>query len=96
LYFLQYPTTTEFLSSVRAEVDHQVKRLQYHPSLAIWATNNENEAALADNWFGSNESYPLYAADYVKLYINTILEYVIELDPSRACLPSRYDQLLSS
>lgn len=86
--FFQYPTTESFLSSVKAEVEHQVKRLQYHPSLAIWATNNENEAALAHNWFGSNVSYPIYARDYVELYIHTILEYVNVLDPSRACLPS--------
>jgi beta-mannosidase len=32
-----YPTDEEFLSSVTTEVTQQVRRLQYHPSIAIWA-----------------------------------------------------------
>lgn len=29
------------------------RRLQHHPSIAIWAGNNENEAALRQNWYGT-------------------------------------------
>ena len=29
----------------------QLRRLQHHASVALWAGNNENEAALADNWY---------------------------------------------
>lgn len=46
-----YPTYDEYLSSVKVEVEQQVQRLQHHPSLAVWAGNNENEGALMDNWF---------------------------------------------
>lgn len=45
-----YPTEERFLESVRTEVEQQVRRLQHHPSVAVWAGNNENEAALRGNW----------------------------------------------
>ncbi|KAJ4448986.1 hypothetical protein ANN_00378 [Periplaneta americana] len=68
-----YPTNEEFLQSVTTEVKQQVRRLQHHPSLAIWAGNNENEGALRDNWYGtSGSNYSIYKADYIKLYVDTI------------------------
>ena len=45
LSFSMYPATDEFLSSVRSEIRHQIRRLQHHPSLAIIAANNENEVS---------------------------------------------------
>lgn len=83
-----YPTNPEFLSSVVKEVDTQVKRLQHHPSLIIWAANNENEGALRDNWYGTNDNFEVYKNDYVKLYVDTIIRNVEVLDPSRECLSS--------
>ncbi|XP_069671590.1 beta-mannosidase-like isoform X2 [Periplaneta americana] len=68
-----YPTNPEFLRSVKTEVKQQVRRLQHHPSIALWAGNNENEAALRGNWYGTSGSkYSLYKADYIKLYVDTI------------------------
>lgn len=49
-----YPTTWWFLDSVRTEVEQQVRRLQHHPSIILWAANNENEAALRGNWYASS------------------------------------------
>jgi beta-mannosidase len=83
-----YPTRPDFLASVRLEVERQVKRLQHHPSVVIWAANNENEAALRGNWYETKKNFSLYAADFVKLYIDTIKNYVNKLDPSRTCLSS--------
>lgn len=45
-----YPTRSQFLESVSVEVKQQVRRLQHHPSILLWAGNNENEAALRGNW----------------------------------------------
>jgi beta-mannosidase len=45
-----YPVDTPYLNTVVEEVRHNVRRLQHHPSIALWAGNNENEAALNDNW----------------------------------------------
>ncbi|KAK2563424.1 Beta-mannosidase, partial [Acropora cervicornis] len=50
-----YPTNEDFLASVREEVQYQVRRLHYHPSVFVWSANNENEAALADNWLNTLE-----------------------------------------
>ena len=44
-----YPVYDEFLATVRVEIEQNIKRLQYHPSVIVWAGNNENEGALADN-----------------------------------------------
>ena len=35
----------------------QVRRLQHHASLALWAANNENEAALRGNWYGTDSRF---------------------------------------
>lgn len=45
-----YPANDEFLKSVSKEVVQNVRRLQSHPSVVIWAGNNENEVALAQSW----------------------------------------------
>jgi beta-mannosidase len=45
-----YPADDRFLATVEQEVTQQVLRLQHHPSVALWAGNNENEAALATDW----------------------------------------------
>ncbi|XP_055330943.1 beta-mannosidase-like [Paramacrobiotus metropolitanus] len=67
-----YPTTSSFLASVRQEVRASILRLQHHPSVVIWAGNNENEAALATNWYGTSLAFKTFKADYVKLYVDTI------------------------
>lgn len=45
-----YPVSLWFLDSVSEEVRQQVRRIQHHPSVILWAGNNENEAALRGNW----------------------------------------------
>ena len=44
-----YPSDDKFLSNVKEEVIHQIYKLQSHPSIIIWAGNNENEGQYA-NW----------------------------------------------
>uniref|UniRef100_A0A1A8CE61 Beta-mannosidase n=1 Tax=Nothobranchius kadleci TaxID=1051664 RepID=A0A1A8CE61_NOTKA len=84
-----YPTEDDFILTVREEVSQQVRRLKSHPSIIVWSGNNENEAALATNWFDIPASKrPSYVKDYVKLYVNNIREIVLEEDPSRPFLIS--------
>jgi beta-mannosidase len=38
-----YPTNAEYLENVKTEVIYQLYRLNNHPSIIVWAGNNENE-----------------------------------------------------
>jgi beta-mannosidase len=49
-----------------------VKRIQSHPSLALWGGNNENEGNLASNYFNTADNFDVYKGDYIKLYIETV------------------------
>ena len=64
----------------------KVQRLQHHASIAVWAGNNENEAALVQNWYDTNDNYEQYKSDYIALYVDTIMPAVQEQDTSRTYL----------
>ncbi|CAJ1074597.1 beta-mannosidase [Xyrichtys novacula] len=84
-----YPTEDDFIQTVREEVIQQVQRLKSHPSIIVWSGNNENEAALATNWFNIPSSQRLlYLKDYVTLYVYNIRAIVQEEDQSRPFLVS--------
>ncbi|XP_078419500.1 beta-mannosidase [Cetorhinus maximus] len=84
-----YPTDQSYLKSVKEEITHQIRRLKSHPSIIIWSGNNENEAALALNWFHiPSSNITLYLSDYIQLYVNTIREIVLEEDRSRPYIAS--------
>uniref|UniRef100_A0A3Q1J3Y4 Beta-mannosidase n=1 Tax=Anabas testudineus TaxID=64144 RepID=A0A3Q1J3Y4_ANATE len=84
-----YPTENAFIQTVREEVAQQVQRLKSHPSIIIWSGNNENEAALATDWFNISVSQrPTYIKDYVTLYVNNIRKIVQDEDHSRPFLVS--------
>ncbi|KAL7630337.1 UNVERIFIED_CONTAM: hypothetical protein RMT77_019512 [Armadillidium vulgare] len=83
-----YPADDNFLESVRSETRTQIRRLQHHPCIILWATNNENEANLRSNWFGTNSNFTLYKSDYIKLYVDTVANTIKEEDPSRTVLIS--------
>ncbi|XP_029315758.1 beta-mannosidase [Cottoperca gobio] len=84
-----YPTEDDFIQTVREEVIQQVQRLKSHPSIIIWSGNNENEAALATDWFSIPVSQkPTYLKDYVTLYVNNIRAVAQEEDQSRPFLVS--------
>lgn len=63
-----YPVGEEFLASVALEMRQNGRRLQRHAALALWAGNNENEAALVQNWYGTAKEYGRFAGEYERLY----------------------------
>ena len=78
----QYAAPPDFLLSSAKEVRDNVRRLQSHPSIAIWAGNNEDERdmkAYPSGW-GVNDSY---IAAYSALTFATALDNVSSLDTSR-------------
>ncbi|XP_070973400.1 beta-mannosidase-like isoform X2 [Oncorhynchus clarkii lewisi] len=84
-----YPTEPDFIETVREEVVQQVRRLKSHPSVIVWSGNNENEAALATNWFGIPVAQqPRYHRDYVTLYVDNIRAIVQKEDGTRPFLVS--------
>lgn len=74
--------------SVRLETRQQVRRIQHHPSIALFATNNENEAALRQNWYGTANDFKTFAKSYKKLYVDTITDEIKNNDLSREVLTS--------
>lgn len=84
-----YPVNTEFLQSVATEVQQQVRRLHRHPSIIVWAANNENEQAIASAWWPQMllRLYQ-YRKDYRTLYIETMMPVIQREDKSRPFLSS--------
>lgn len=73
----------------------QVQRLKSHPSIIIWSGNNENEAALATDWFNIPPSQRLtYVKDYVTLYVTNIKKIVEEV--SHLMWGLRFPRLIDS
>ncbi|XP_049287593.1 beta-mannosidase [Anopheles funestus] len=83
-----YPTDADFLRTVKDEVRQNVRRIQHHPSVAVWATNNENEVALRQNWYKTDANYTDYYEQYVELYVRTVLPTVEQNDRWREVLLS--------
>lgn len=82
-----YPTSRSFLENVKEEVRQNMQRLKHHPSIVLWAANNENEAALYGNWYGTGEE-KVYRDDYVKLYVDTIKNEAVNIDSARPFMVS--------
>ena len=78
-----YPEYPEFIDNVKEEVKENIKRLQYHSSLAIWCGNNENEWIWYRQNMGTYKKMPGY-----EIYHQLIPEIVTELDPERAYWPT--------
>lgn len=71
----------EFLDQVTREILYQIKRLQSHPSIVLWAANNENEVALAENWYDVPPAKMDRRKDeYRRLYVDVIMKAVQQVD----------------
>jgi beta-mannosidase len=88
-----YPGDSSFLSTVRYEVEEQVKRLRNHPSIVLWCGNNEVDEAW-HNWgwqkqhnYSKEDSLKIYA-DYQRLFLDLIPSVLEREDPSRSYHPS--------
>ena len=69
------------MSQIHEEIQFQMRRINWHPSVVIWGGNNEVETAM-DGWFDESRRNPqMYVADYVKLFLDTFHQAVAEVDP---------------
>jgi beta-mannosidase len=84
-----YPVDEEFLDNVREEAVYQVRRVNHHPSLALWAGGNELEnLELAAVKRIAPELYDKYLAEYEQLFLDTLAITVFENSRSISYTPS--------
>eukprot|EP00750_Incisomonas_marina_P005964 INCI14258.2.p1 GENE.INCI14258.2~~INCI14258.2.p1 ORF type:complete len:545 (-),score=88.70 INCI14258.2:874-2508(-) len=76
-----YAAPPEFLASAAKEIRDNVLRLQSHPSIALWAGNNEDERDMKNAPAG--DTSPEYVKAYSLLTFITGLNNVSALDTSR-------------
>jgi beta-mannosidase len=87
-----YPIQEEFYENVKEEFIQNIKRLRFHPSLAIWCGNNEIEYL----WRYLKESSEItdkknelkYKKGYVRLFEKMLPNLLKKLDPTRPYWPS--------
>jgi beta-mannosidase len=83
-----YPGDAPFIENVRLEATENVRRLRNHPSLALWAGNNEVEAAW-QQWGWPAKFHLNKAAqatiwnDYKRLFHDVLPRVVAAEDPGR-------------
>ena len=76
-----YPALPAFLASAAKEIRDNVLRLQAHPSIALWAGNNEDERDMSKAPKG--DTAPAYVHAYSLLTFSTGLDNVSAIDSSR-------------
>lgn len=84
-----YPVDQGFLDNVAEEVIYNVRRVNHHPSLALWAGGNEIESLMLQLANYSDPGhYGRYVGEYEKLFISLILPLVYENTRSISYNPS--------
>ncbi|KAK4507048.1 hypothetical protein PRZ48_000782 [Zasmidium cellare] len=84
-----YPVYQEFLDNVAAEAEYQVRRVNHHPSLTLWAGGNEMEnLELATANETDPEGYPRLQQEYEQLFLGVLLPAVYGNSRSISYQPS--------
>ena len=84
-----YPVNQEFLDNVYEEAVYQVRRVNYHPSLAYWAGGNELEnLELQTANSSAPDEFPRLLAEYEQLFLTTLFPAVFENSRSISYAPS--------
>ena len=84
-----YPANVMLNNNVREEIKCQIKRLQNHPSLALWCGNNEIIEGW-NNWgwqkqfnYTPQDSGEIHR-DYQRFFEDILPYYILKMDPLRA------------
>lgn len=84
-----YPVNDTFLEDVAAEVSYNVRRVNHHPSLALWAGGNEIESLeLPLVKEADPKNYDYWVGQYEQLFVTLILPLVYENSRSISYMPS--------
>ncbi|KAI6083436.1 glycoside hydrolase family 2 protein [Hypoxylon rubiginosum] len=72
-----YPVDAEFLENSRQEAVYQVRRVNHHPSLALWAGGNELELIILYlEPYLTPEEYSRYLGEFETLFLDTLVPAV--------------------
>ncbi|KAI1440502.1 glycoside hydrolase family 2 protein [Annulohypoxylon stygium] len=83
-----YPVDSDFLENCRLEAVYQVRRVNHHPSLALWAGGNELESNELGALEPNSPEYYRYLGEYETLFLNTLLPAVYGNSHSISYTPS--------
>lgn len=84
-----YPVNKNYLENVAAEAKYNVRRVNHHPSLALWAGGNEIESlSLQMLNATAPDQYPRYCGEYEELFISMLLPIVYENSRSISYMPA--------
>lgn len=84
-----YPVNLDFLENCRQEAVYQVRRVNHHPSLAVWAGGNELESLeLYLVYAVAPDQLERYRSEYETLFLNTLLPAVYGNSRSITYMPS--------
>lgn len=78
-----YPQSMEFAEKIRVEAEKVIRRLRNHPSIVLWAGNNENDVSL--DWSG-DQTHLDPNTDVISRQVLPLA--VREYDPKTPYLPS--------
>lgn len=81
-----YPADSRFLDEVEAELNHQVRRLRDHASIALWCGDNECVGALG--WFEPTRANRPFYVERLDTLVLLRGRVTAEADPSRVYWPS--------
>lgn len=71
-----YPVTPDLLENCRQEAVYQVRRVNRHPSLALWAGGNELESLELLANASAPDEYDRYVGEYETLFLGVLLPAV--------------------
>ncbi|KND89200.1 Beta-mannosidase A [Tolypocladium ophioglossoides CBS 100239] len=84
-----YPVTPDFLENCRQEAIYQVRRINHHPSLALWVGGNELESLeLTEVNATAPEQFDRYLHEYETLFLEVLLPAVYGNSRSITYMPS--------
>ena len=81
-----YSGEERFLAKIKPEMEHQLKRLRDHASIAMWCGDNECVGSL--NWYPESVVKPNHAAEDFFKRVSVQTEMTAKYDPARVLWPS--------
>ncbi|EPE33363.1 (Trans)glycosidase [Glarea lozoyensis ATCC 20868] len=83
-----YPVGVEFLENVRQEAEYNVRRVNHHPSLALWAGGNELENLELRLAAALDPGNDRWRQEYEQLFLGVLLPTVFANSKSISYIPS--------